>query len=468
MLWLASACVLVVTMGALHHFTAASPLAARATLALGFLLIAAWLGGELAARRRLPRVVGFLCIGLCVGPAWLDLVRADELAALQFFADAGIALFAIIAGTELARMAAAPDRIALARMAGAAIGLPFAAVALVMLSVSHWFPLTAHQSFGNAVGVALALGAVAAVASPVMSVVALGDPRAPGPLARAMIGVAAVQDVALLLLLSLVLLVARPLASPGALNVTAAAGALLRWGGSLAAGGLLGFVLAESRVFARPAGGEEGGAGATPLVLAIACLLPILGRALEIEPLLVALAAGFAAHRRGLDLGAVVGRVLTWEGVPGTGTGAGGAMVQPVTAACFGIAGAGLQFGALEDLWPWVVLLVCLRATALRHGLRWVGERAGVTPALARKGWLGLISQSGAALGLGPLVRRAFPAIGVSLEALILATIAVHEVAGPVCFQRALGREATLKEAADVGEGTAIAGPVGAPDGGVR
>jgi hypothetical protein len=312
----------------------------------------------------------------------------------------------------------------------------------------------------------LALGAVAAVASPVMSVVALGDPRAPGPLARAMIGVAAVQDVALLLLLSLVLLVARPLASPGALNIAGAAGAVLRWGGSLAAGGLLGFVLAESRVFARPAGDKEGGAGVTPLVLAIACLLPILGRALEIEPLLVALAAGFAAHRRGLDLGAVVGRVLTWEGAPGTR--AGGAMVQPVTAACFGIAGAGLQFGALEDLWPWVVLLVCLRATALRHGLRWVGERAGVTPALARKGWLGLISQSGAALGLGPLVRRAFPAIGVSLEALILATIAIHEVAGPVCFQRALGREATLKEEADVGEGAATVGAVGAPDGGVR
>ncbi|HUL02613.1 MAG TPA: cation:proton antiporter [Gemmatimonadales bacterium] len=463
MLWLASACVLMVTMGALHHFTAASPLAARATLALGFLLIAAWLGGELAARRRLPRVVGYLCIGLCVGPAWLNLVRVDEVAALQFFADAGIALFAIIAGTELARVARSPERIALARVAGAAMGLPFAAVVLVVLSVSRWFPLTAHQSFGNAVGVALALGAVAAVASPVMSVVA-EDARPPGPFARAMIGVAAAQDVALLLVLSLVLLVARPLASPGALNVAAAAGALLRWGGSLAAGGALGFVLAESGVFAGAGGNKEGRAGVTPLVLAIACLLPILGRALEIEPLLVALAAGFAAYWRGLDLGATVGRVLNWDGVQGPG----GEAVQPVTAACFGIAGAGLQFGALEDLWPWVVLLVCLRATALRHGLRWVGERAGVMPALAREGWLGLISQSGAALGLGPLVRRAFPAFGVSLEALILATIAIHEVAGPVCFQRALARAAALKEEADVGEGAAIDGVIGAPGSGVR
>jgi hypothetical protein len=127
-----------------------------------------------------------------------------------------------------------------------------------------------------------------------------------------------------------------------------------------------------------------------------------------------------------------------------------------------------LQFGALDELWPWVVLLVAIRATTLRHGIRWVGQRAGVTPALAQEGWLGLISQSGAALGLGPLVRRAFPALGVSLEALILATIAVHEVAGPVCFRRALARAAALKEEADVGEGTAVDPVVRTPGSSVR
>ena len=90
----ASLLALGLMMAFVHHRTALGPLEARATLALGFLLIAGWLGGELAPRVRLPRVVAFLLVGFCVGPPWLHLVRADEIAALQFISDAAVALIA--------------------------------------------------------------------------------------------------------------------------------------------------------------------------------------------------------------------------------------------------------------------------------------------------------------------------------------------------------------------------------------
>ena len=96
----------------------------------------------------------------------------------------------------------------------------------------------------------------------------------------------------------------------------------------------------------------------------------------------------------------------------------------PIYVVWFALAGAGLTVDALADLWPWVVLLVGLRAVALRYGVQWAGRSPEVTPALAREGWLGLISQAGVALGLAPMVRRALPASGVSLEALIVALIA--------------------------------------------
>jgi hypothetical protein len=53
-------------------------------------------------------------------------------------------------------------------------------------------------------------------------------------------------------------------------------------------------------------------------------------------------------------------------------------------------------------------------------------------------------------LGLATVARRAFPEWGVSLEALIIAMIGVHELAGPVCFRRALAIVAELKETHDV------------------
>jgi hypothetical protein len=36
------------------------------------------------------------------------------------------------------------------------------------------------------------------------------------------------------------------------------------------------------------------------------------------------------------------------------------------------------------------------------------------------------------------MARRAFPEWGVSLEALVVVMIGVHEIAGPLCFRRAL------------------------------
>src|SRR2546426_3122945 len=77
---------------------------------------------------------------------------------------------------------------------------------------------------------------------------------------------------------------------------------------------------------------------------------------------------------------------------------------------------------------------------SLRYGLLWAGRHPDVTPALARNGWLGLISQAGVALGLAQLARRAFSEWGGSLETLVVAMICVHEGAGPICFRQALVR----------------------------
>src|SRR5207248_3142589 len=69
-----------------------------------------------------------------------------------------------------------------------------------------------------------------------------------------------------------------------------------------------------------------------------------------------------------------------------------------------------------------------------------------VTPALARGGWLGQVPQAGSALGLAQEARRAFPEWGVSLETFVVAMIGVHEVVGPICFRRALGRAGEITE----------------------
>src|SRR5437879_6898234 len=86
---------LALMMALFHRVAAGGPLEARATLALGFLLLAAYLGGELAGRVRLPHLTGYLIVGFAVGPAWLGLVGRGEVDALGFVAGAGIGFLAL-------------------------------------------------------------------------------------------------------------------------------------------------------------------------------------------------------------------------------------------------------------------------------------------------------------------------------------------------------------------------------------
>ena len=439
---IASLFALGLMMALFHRVTAGAPLEARATLALGFLLLAAYVGGELARRARLPRLTGYLLVGFAVGP-WLGLVRREEVDALRFLQDAAVALIALAAGLELTleSLRQGGGRVALARLATGSIVLPFAVVTLVVLSVAPWFPLTVHQPRGDAVVVALVLGTIAVASSPALTMAMMSELDASGPVARALLSIAVVKDVAAVVLLALVLANGRILASAGALNMGVAGTAMLQLVGSAAVGTLLGFALGRYMSLVRRDSGV--------FLVATAFVAAEVARLVHLETLIIALAAGFYLE----NFAPVEGERLRRELKRGS---------LPVHITFFALTGAGLRVGVLADLWPWILLLVGLRLVGLRYGLLWAGRHPSVTPALAREGWLGLISQGGMALGLAQLARRAFPEWGVSLEALIVAMIGVHEVAGPICFRTALVRAGEIKEtrdaAAPVDGGTFVAG----------
>jgi hypothetical protein len=61
-------------------------------------------------------------------------------------------------------------------------------------------------------------------------------------------------------------------------------------------------------------------------------------------------------------------------------------------------------------------------------------------PLLKRWGWSSLISQAGLTLGLSVVIESAFPALGSAFRSLVIATVAINEIVGPVLFKFALDR----------------------------
>jgi len=414
---------LALVLALAHHFTAGAPVAARAALALGVLIVAAELAGRLALRWQLPRVSGFVAAGLLLRPDWLGTVRGDEVDALRIVGDTALALFALRAGLAWRREGDGAVS-GLGRYLATSVIAPFALTAAVVYSVHPWFPLTVHQPSRDAVAVSLVLGAFTVVAAPALVWATLSDAPS-GALGDALLRLNALRDVAAVVLFSVTLALARPIANLGALRPDAFAAPL----GALAASGIAGALLAWL------AGRFRRLRGADPAIFALAVAFgaAAAGSLGPAEVTLAALVAGIGLARFDADTAVLLrGRFDVHGGA--------------LAAGAFALLGVRFDAAGAFDLWPWVLLLGGLRAVGLYWGGRWAARGPLVTPELAQSGWLGLISQAGVGLLLAAAGRRAFPEWGVSFEGLAVALVALHALVGPICLRRALARGPALTE----------------------
>jgi Kef-type K+ transport system membrane component KefB len=419
-----------------------SPLEAHATLALGCVTLLAFIAGTIAHRLRIPRIVGYLVAGYVAGPAWLRLIRADELLILGPISTGALALIAFAVGSELTLDALRGERRrTVLRIAAAAMVVPFLAVALVVLTISPWFYLTAHQPFRDAVVVALALGTMAAVSSPTHVWAVITDFNASGPISRTTLDVTVVQDLAAVLLVTVVLALAVPLGSRGVAAPGAAAQTLLMLLGSIGVGITLGLAAAQ---YLRVIGGHLAW-----VLVVVAFVFAQAVRLVGLDAVLMALAAGCALRNAAPRVSERVRDELKRCAIP-------------VYVVFFALAGSGLQFGALDEAWPWAMLLVGLRVAGLWGGFRWAGRGPAVGAEWVQHGWLGFVSQGGLAVSLAAVLRRAFPEWNVSLQSLVVAMIGVHQLAGPICFHWVLRHTGEVTGEAHVGETRGTAEPAGA------
>ncbi len=424
LLWLL---VLALALVLSHHYTAGAPVAARATLALGVVIVAAEIGGRVALRWGLPRVTGYLGAGLLLQPGWLGLVREDEIRTLAFVSDAGVALFALRAGLAWRGAEGNGSSAAgLGRYLAASIVVPLFLTAATVLALHAWFPLSVHQPLGDAAAVALAVGALTVVAAPALAWATLYDaPRA--ALSDSLMRLHALRDVAAVAVFAAVLLVARFGASAGSLRGDAWWAGLVALAGSVVTATLLTWLVSRMR---RLAGGTPG-----MYALAVAVGAAVAGLSGRVEVTLVALLVGLGLTYLDQETAGLLRRHFDARGA----LLAGGA---------FALLGVRLDVSSIGDLWPWMLLLIGLRALGLYWGGRWAGRRLLVAEDLATSGWLGLISQGGVGLLLAATGRRAFPEWGVSFEGLSVGLVALHAVVGPVCMRQALARRPALTQGA--------------------
>ncbi|HEY7511014.1 MAG TPA: cation:proton antiporter [Vicinamibacteria bacterium] len=391
-----------------------------AALALGFALIAAAVTGALFERARLPRISGYLLFGLACGPYVADLISRPMARSLQLVNGLAIALIAFVAGLEMNLLRLRPQWRAILRLGGVTLAFVYAVIFAVLWAAWPLLPIWPEATGLPRLAVSALATTVVVSFSPTVTIAVIAESRARGRLTSLVLALVVITDLALILLFTLAMQFAR-WALGGTAAEEVALGARLAWEilGSFAFGAIVGAAFA---VYLRLVGREL-----TVVLLAVCGLLSVLGDRLHFEPLLAALAAGLVVENVAPPSGDALKDAVERGALP-------------VLILFFAAAGASMHVDALATVGLVALAVSAVRMAAVRAGVALGSRAAGLSPPLSRLVWMGLVSQAGVTLGLTILVAAEFADWGATLQTLMVALIALHELIGPILFRTALAR----------------------------
>ncbi|NOY21955.1 MAG: hypothetical protein GXO70_00380 [Acidobacteria bacterium] len=392
-------------------------------LALGFLIIVAYLFGVLARELGFPSLTGNLLAGILFGPSVLGLISHNDIRSLEFINTIALSFIALSAGGELKLKNLRENARAIAGIILSHISLLFGGILIVMVPLLSFSGIQGISGTKVSWMAAFMLAIVAIANSPASTIAVINEYKAKGPFTDVALGVTMVKDVVVLLLFAVSMGIIRGIVGTTPLSLSfllhTFGDIFLSIGAGLAYGGLMilfyRFVAKEITVF----------------IVIAAFLANELAHFAGLEQMLMCMIAGFVVQnfsRQG---------PLMIEGIEKSHL--------PIYVIFFSIAGAGLDFSYLGSVYILVTLFVILRA-GLIFGSTLLGAKfTGASPAIRKYAWTGFLTNAGLTLSIAILVEKAFPDWGQPLKAIIISVIAINQIIGPVLFKIGLVKSGEVK-----------------------
>jgi len=390
-----------------------------AIFALGLLLVGGMVGGRVVSIIGMPRLTGYLIVGVLAGPSGFALFSPHEVHDLELINTLALALIALQAGAELTMPML---RRSFKSLAAASLGhcvVITLGMAALFVGISPFVPFLADLSFNIRIALGVLWGAMAVSKAPADTLAILSETRAKGPLAEHALGVVVLLDVLVLILFAGAMMYAKAEVDP---NAHFSLMAFVHLGeelfASVAAGTTLGLVIA----FYFWAVGKERLLFTVVMsyVVTAFCIF------FHYDTLLVFVVAGFVVMnltKKGHEL------IETTESA--------GSAVMVVF---FATAGAGLDLSILVRMWPIALTLAFGRIFFTFLGCR-LGHRLAQDPDAVRKyAFTSFISQAGVTIGLAQIAQAQLGDLGGHLKGLVIAVIGINELVGPLMFKIGLAR----------------------------
>ncbi len=400
------------------NFEDPSQLMAESMIALGFILIIAYLTGKILSRWQLPLITGYILAGICAGPYLINLLSHSVVQNLQLIDNIALSLIALTAGGEFRYKKIKKQFRTIGSVIFWKIIFVVVGFILFMFIYRKNVPFLSGTDLSTVLGVGIILSALSIATSPATTIAVITETRAKGPFTDFILGVTVFKDIIVVLVFSLALSIAQPLiVAEASFNLAYVFDILKELILSIFMGIVSGSFILLYLKYIRTH---------TVLFLLGFIILGIeISTMLHLEVILLFMVAGFFVQNFS-DKGTKLIEAIE-EGS------------LPIYVIFFAIAGASLNFPIFLANWSLALLIVGMRMLTTFIGTYVGGKLTKATRNISHYGWMGFIGQAGLSLGLSVIVKQNLPGkIGTSIATLIVAAIVINQIIGPVIFRYSL------------------------------
>ena len=391
-----------------------------AALAFGFLLLSALQTAHIFHELKLPHLTGFILCGALFGPEVLGLITPSMLEDLTLVKKVAVGLIALTAGCELNFARLWPK----IRTIGVIVILSLLACALGLFgfffAISSYLPFMAELEPAQRAVISLILANVLCARSPAVVISILKESRSAGPLSELALSTVVVADLTVVIAFAFSDSLAKkvfPVAGAAETSVFGALAAHIL--GSIAVGIVIALIF---QLYIRRVRQRIG-----LFVFVVLFVVAEAGRAFHLDPLLVGLSAGLFLE----NVSPVSGNEVVHETE---------IAAMPTFAVFFAVVGAEVHLHAFVSVAAFAALAALVRAAGLFAGTQIAGRIVQLDPSISRKVPFAMFPQAGVAIGLANLVASSFSPWGSAAATMILGTVVINEMLGPILLRAALAR----------------------------
>lgn len=410
---------------------------ASPTLVLGFLILAAYLVGFLVWKLGFPRITGYMCAGLFLGPYFLKFYGPDMVNELGFLNSLALAFIAFCAGGELKWKNIKKNLKSIIYLIGGITAVVFVGVTLTVYLLSGFLAFMDPYNSVTRLIISMIFGVIAVARSPSSAIAIISETRAQGEYTDTVLSVTVAMDVIIIVFFAVVVSICESMVSGGG---SIAPSIILVLFFEICLSIFLGFLLGKAIIFLFDRVKVEFPVVIVAMGFMVIRFSHFLGDYLHeayninlnIEPLLICMAAGFTVQNFSYHGNRFLVRMDQ--------------VSLPIYVAFFAITGATINMEVLKEGWILGLIIVFSRMLMIFIGSTASGRLSGDRPVIYKNSWLGFITQAGVSLGLLTEVVRRFPEFGVPVQSILIASITLNQLIGPIAFKHG------LKKADEIGK----------------